>query len=362
MRIFVVLSIILVWLFSLVNGSGWGVLLHTGEKMNWLIVVWSMYLLLIKKRKFIPVINEVTLIGFILFFIFIPFSISDKWEGATYLVSFLTIFCFSNINISTKELSFSAFAVGCLGLGLISIYARTEILSGWNDNSIAMLTLFSFIYFSIFFNSAKKKWIRLLCWIIAVFYIIKIGSTDSRGGLLFMMLAVIMMFTRETTRKIISKSKIRALIIYFPLIVAIIVVWISSQTWFRELDNWSQLNYGKPIFNGREELWADTFDDIVNYPFGCGEFVINYHNTLVACVGVFGIIGCILLCDFFRRQLVAMIRYLDDYTVYACMCAFILIYMQQSVELGFISPMPNMMPYMILGIGLGRVRWYERKQ
>lgn len=362
MRILVVLSIILIWIFSLVNESGWGLLFHTGEKMNWLILVWSIYLLFFKKRKFIPTINKVSLMGFILFFIIIAFFISSKWDGATYLVSFLTIYCFSNINMSAKELSLSAFSVGFLGLGLITIYARTEILSGWNDNAIAMLTLFSFIYFSIFFNSAKKKWIRILCWIMTLAYIVQITGTDSRGGLLFMLMAVIMMFTRETTRKIISNYKIRILIIYFPLIIAIVTVWIASQNGFLEFDNWYQLNYGKPVFNGREQLWADAFNDILNYPFGRGEFIINYHNSAVGCIGVFGVIGYILWSNFFKKQLAAMTNYLSDYTVYACLCAFILIYMQQSVELGFINQMPNMMPYMILGLGLGRVRWYERKQ
>lgn len=362
MRILVVLSIILIWIFSLVNESGWGLLFHTGEKMNWLILVWSIYLLFFKKRKFVPTISKVSLMGFILFFILIAFFISSKWDGATYLVSFLTIYCFSNINMSAKELSLSAFSVGFLGLGLITIYARTEILSGWNDNAIAMLTLFSFIYFSIFFNSAKKKWIRILCWIMTLAYVVQITGTDSRGGLLFMLMAVIMMFTRETTRKIISNYKIRILIIYFPLIIAIVTVWIASQNGFLEFDNWYQLNYGKPVFNGREQLWADAFNDILNYPFGRGEFIINYHNSAVGCIGVFGVIGYILWSNFFKRQLAAMINYLSDYTVYACLCAFILIYMQQSVELGFINQMPNMMPYMILGLGLGRVRWYERKQ
>lgn len=362
MRVFVILIIVLIWIFSLVNESGFGLSFHTGEKMNWLIFIWFLYLFLVKKRTFIPTMNKVSLIGFILFFIFVPFCVSTEWDGATYLVSFLTIFCFSNINISTKELSFSAFIIGLLGLGLITIYVRTEILSGWNDNAIAMLTLFSFIYFSIFFNSSRKKWIRFLCWMMTFIYSVQIAETDSRGGMLFMLIAIIMMFCRDITRKIILSFKTRALIIYFPLIMAIIVVWIASQSWFEELDNWSLLNYEKPIFNGRDKLWKATFDDIMNYPFGRGEFVINYHNSVVACIGVFGVIGCFLWCNFFKRQLIVMSKYLGDYVVYACMCAFILIYLQQSVELGFISPMPNMLPYMILGLGLGKVRWYERKQ
>lgn len=362
MRILVILSIILIWIFSLVNDSGWGLLFHTGEKMNWLIIIWSIYLFLYKRQSFIPMLGTVRFFAIVLFFIFIPFLTSGKWEGATYLVSFLTIYCFSSIDISDKELSISAFAIGFLGLGLITIYARTKILSGWNDNAIAMLTLFSFIYFSIFFNTVTKRWIRFICWLMAFTYVVQISETDSRGSLLFMLLAVIMMFTRETTQKIISNSKTRAFVVYFPLILAIIVVWTASQSWFWELNNWSWQNYGKPIFNGREKLWLNVFENIVKYPFGRGEFVINYHNSVVGCIGVFGVVGCALWCNFFRRQLSVATEYFDDYTVYACICAFILIYMQQSIELGFISPMPNMMPYMILGLGSGRVRWAEFKE
>ena len=361
MRILVVLSIILIWFFSLVNDSGLGHLYHTSEKMNYMILMWSVYLSLFKGRSFIPKLGVLRTLLLILFFMLFPFVISGKWEGATYLVSFLTIYCFSNINISVKELSCSAFAIGFLGLGLITIYARTEILSGWNDNTIAMLTLFSFIYFSIFFNTVKKKSIRYLCWLMAITYIIQISGTDSRGSLLFMLLAVVMMYAHKSTNNIISNSKIRTFVIYFPLIIAIIVVWIASQSWFRDLNSWSLLNSGKPVFNGRDELWAYTFENILDYPFGRGRFFLNYHNSVVACIGVFGIVGCVIWCNFFIRQLTVATKYFGDYIVYACVCAFILIYMQQSIELGFISPTPNMMPYMILGLGLGRVRWHERK-
>jgi hypothetical protein len=359
MRIFVVLTIILIWVFSLVNESGLGMKLHTGEKMNWLIFIWAVYLFFIRGRRFIPKMSKASFMGFFLFFILIAYVVSGRWDGATYLISFLTVFCFSNIDLSAKELSVSAFAIGLLGLGLITIYTRTQILSGWNDNSIAMLTLFSFIYFSIFFNSSQQRWIRSACWIMAFAYISQIAGTDSRGSLLFMLLSIVMMFARETTYRFISSSTIRALIVYFPIIIAIVVVWITSQDWFVELDNWSRLNFGKPIFNGRDELWADGFKDIINYPFGRGKFVINYHNSAVGCIGVFGIVGYVLWCNFFKRQLSALTEYLEDYTVYACMCAFILIYLQQSVELGFINRMPNMIPYMILGLGLGKVRMYE---
>lgn len=359
MRLLVVLGIVLCWIFSFVNVSGWGVLMRTPEKMCWIILIWTLYLMGIKGRRFLPKFGGVHLFGILLFFILIPFIISGKFDGALYLFAFLTIFCFSNINISEKELSVSSWIIGGLGLGLITIYARTEILSGWNDNGIAMQCLFSFIYFSVYFNTASKKWQRFLGWGVAFLYVMMINGTESRGALLFMLVMMFLMFAKSFFINFISKVKVRFFILQLPFIIAIVTVFIASQSWFSEFDTWYKMNYNKPLFNGREVLWLETFESMLDYPLGRGEFVINYHNSAVACLGVFGIFGYLCWIYFFKKQFDILTSYFDDYIVYAFTCAFIVIYLQQATELGFITSCPNMLPYMMLGLALGRVRWYE---
>lgn len=359
MRLSIVISIVLCWIFSLVNVSGWGLLMRTPEKMCWIIFIWTLYLMGIKGRRFLPKFGGFHLLGILLFFILIPFIVSGKFDGALYLVSFLTIFCFSNINISEKELSVSSWIIGGLGLGLITIYARTEILSGWNDNGIAMLCLFSFIYFSVYFNTASKRWQRFLSWSIALIYAMMIAGTESRGALLFMLVMVFLMFAKNLVVDYICNPKIRFVILQIPLVVAVGAVWVANQSWFPEFDTWYKMNYNKPLFNGREILWLEAFEKMLDYPFGRGEFVINYHNSAVACLGVFGVLGYFCWIKFFKKQLEVLTDYIDDYTVYAFTCAFIVIYLQQATELGFITSCPNMLPYMMLGLALGRVRWYE---
>ena len=49
--------------------------------------------------------------------------------------------------------------------------------------------------------------------------------------------------------------------------------------------------------------------------------------------------------------------FINDIYVYGCICAFIIIFLQQSVELGFIVKTPNLLPYMIIGLGAGRARY-----
>lgn len=359
MRLSIVISIVLCWIFSFVNVSGWGNLMKTPEKMNWIILIWTLYLFFIKGRRFLPKFGGIHLFSILLFFIWIPFIIGGKLDGALYLVSFLTIFCFSNINISEKELSVSSWIIGGLGLGLITIYARTEILSGWNDNGIAMQCLFSFIYFSVYFNFVSKRCQRFLSWGIALLYIMMIAGTESRGALLFMLVMIFLIFTKNICINYISKANIRFFILQLPLIIAIGTVFIASQNWYPDFDSWYQMNYNKPLFNGREILWLETFEKMLDYPFGRGEFVINYHNSAVACLGVFGVLGYWCWIKFFKKQLDVLTNYFDDYAVYAFTCAFIVIYIQQATELGFITSCPNMLPYMMLGLALGRVRWYE---
>lgn len=362
MRILVILSIILCWIFGLINDSGWGISFSTDEKMNWIIFLWAMYLFISKKRKILPTLNIEYIIALILFFIIIPFFISKEWEGGLYFFSFLTIYCFSNISITKKELAITAYLIGLLGLCLITIYLRTEILSGWNDNGIAMLTLFSFIYFTTYFNSIKSKWQKYIYWCIAILYIVQISRTDSRGAILFMSASLYMVIAKQTTIKYLSKSIFRFIIIHIPLIIALVTIYIAAQSWFTNLDTWYQLNHAKPLFNGREVLWTETLKNIFQYPLGTGKFIINYHNSAIACIGVFGILGYFLWSKFFIKLLNYMIPYFKDSMVYAFTCAFLVIFIQQSTELGFIKPTPNMLPYMILGLGIGRIRWYKRKK
>lgn len=359
MRFFVIVVIALVWLFSLVNESGWGLSLQTGSKMNGLILLWAAYWCLVRNKRYVPRVGRGLSWSIFLVFVVVAYLVSHKWDGASYLVSFLAIYCFSNICLTEKELSLSSLIVGLMGAGLITVYRSTAILSGWNDNAIAMLTLFSFIYFSIHFNSVKAAWHKYLCWGIALWYALQLMATESRGAVLFMFAIVFLILYRQRARQLLSTRRFNALAIHLPLLIAIGTVVIAGTSYFQGLNAWSLSQFGKTIFNGRDELWLDGFNDILLYPLGRGDFTINYHNSAVACISVFGVVGYWLWSAFFKKCVDRLSLYVNDDMVYGCLCAFLVIYVQQSTELGFITPMPNMLPYMILGLGLGRVRRYE---
>ena len=43
------------------------------------------------------------------------------------------------------------------------------------------------------------------------------------------------------------------------------------------------------------------------------------------------------------------------------MTAFLVLYVQQSVELGLMAPNPNLLPYAMLGLLLGRVNYLKER-
>ena len=68
--------------------------------------------------------------------------------------------------------------------------------------------------------------------------------------------------------------------------------------------------FGKSIFTGREEIWADAFDKIIKFPFIGSGTVEGYnfagettmqsaHNTLIDLLKVFGIIPTLIFVYFF---------------------------------------------------------------
>ena len=88
--------------------------------------------------------------------------------------------------------------------------------------------------------------------------------------------------------------------------------------------------------------------------------MINYHNSGVAAISVFGLAGYFCWIKFFSTNLNKLSYYISDNIVFGSILAFLLIFLQQSVDLGLIGEYPNLLPYAILGIGIGRVNNLKR--
>ena len=62
---------------------------------------------------------------------------------------------------------------------------------------------------------------------------------------------------------------------------------------------------------------------------------------------------------FLHKILASAKGFLKDSYVFGSAIAFCLILIQQSFELGLFAPNPNMIPYLILGILMGRIHYLK---
>lgn len=358
-RYIIIIFIVMAWIFSVVNTSGFGIIYKTPEKTNYVIILWFLLVMSRSRQKLILGGENASLSFFtILSFIIIPLISANSWDGFTYLLMIPLVYSFSQQKISQFDIQLSGYIIAGLGLFTIYIYSRTEILAGWNDNQIGMIGLFSYLYYAISLfgkTSIRKMSIGVT---ISVLYVTLLTQyTESRSIALFVIIALGMAYFGEFTRKLTKKKKFVFFSLSVPLLVAIAILLFPQLEIFKTFDRWSELNYGKSAFNGRDKLWTYTFQNLSKtYYCGDGKFLINHHNSAMAALGVFGVIGYLCWYKLLAKPVRKMTFYVSDDIVFGCLMSFLLIFWQQSFDLGFISASPNMIPYVILGVGLGRIK------
>lgn len=348
--------IILLWVLSFIEPSGWAVAYKLPEKVDIAItVIATLFFLCIPSKRLN--ISRQLIFWTLVSFVFIPLLTAGSSAGATYLVAFLIVYIVSQGNITPMVVRYSSLAIAILGIIVLQIYINGNLLSGWNDNAISMVGLFSFIYFSMFLILQKNKKQFWIWNIVTIIYLDLLFTTDCRSGMVFSIIAVIGIIFSSRIKKYITSTKSRLLILNAPLILALLVIAIATTPYFEALDKWSLATNNKGIFDGRDIIWGLSLEELNStYFLGSGKFQINYHNSGVAAISVFGIIGYICWIKLFSTNLRQLQFYLSDKIVLGSFLAFTAIFLQQSLDLGLISATPNLLPYTILGVGLGRVR------
>lgn len=86
----------------------------------------------------------------------------------------------------------------------------------------------------------------------------------------------------------------------------------------------------------------------------------NWHNSAIVCLTAYGAIGYILWIGSFNHMLNKAQAWLEDYIVQGCIVSFVVLYLQQTVELGLISQSPSILAYVILGMMFGRIKYLNR--
>lgn len=356
----------LLWIVSLSQDSGIGASINIAEKARWMLIIISIVILMGKLIKYkdlkIKISNFVILALIVVSFILAPYIFKKNTDGLGYLTAFLVCYIFSNLQLDEKCIGLISLVYGILGIAFLSVYNYTSILSGWNSNSIAMVGFFSYTIFYIGFMQNKKLLPRIFVMAVVLVYCVLLESSYSRSCMLFTVISVLFIMNILKPAKWFEK-KIVIVLLLIPLIVTFIVCIISNMEFYDELNRWSISNFSKPIFNGREEIWNYGFKVLEkNWFFGSGTLGNSWHNSAITCLTAYGIIGYVAWIVLFKKIADQGKGYFNDSYVCAALTAFFFIYLQQSVELGLIATKPNLIPYVALGIMLGRIKYLRENK
>ena len=359
--IFYTLCMVALWVVNLFNGTGLGYAYKTTEIAIVVCIVCTIFCLasqtlydgdLIVRPKYFY-----TIVPLVLVFAGTLYFHGYSLNGLKTLWPFMWVYILSRTRPNPTAFRMTAICYAVLGLIILWIFSYTDIFKGWNPNSIAMIGLFSFLIFTIPFFGMREWRSFVMMPLVGVAYVILLAPTDSRSCMLVIFIQLLMVLRIIPTRKLLDKPKALAIILMVPLFVAIFVVLLSKFGDTTGLTQWSYETFDKPFFNGRDATWALGFRNIIRRPlFGNGLLDTGiWHNSAMATLSSIGIVGYVLWVRLFYQVLKEGLPYLDDICVNGSIVAFLALYCHQSVELGIYSMEPNLLPYLMLGMLLGRV-------
>jgi len=361
-------GMVLLWVINLLNGTGLGAAYHTTEYARILALAVAV-LLLIWEGRFrqgwlVPRKHFFTLICMVGLFVVASYLQGYKTVSLNYLWVFLVTYIVSRTRPSQKDLYWVGAAYAALGAAILFIYNYMTALSGWNDNSIAMLGLFSFVVFTIPYYGVRDIKSMIMISLVGAAYVFLIWPTDSRSCSIAVVLSLLIVFRVIPFEKIFRKNWRIRVALHIPLIVALLGCIVAATADMGILNSWSMEEFGKTLFSGREEIWKETLPVIWdNLLFGTGNVVNGiYHNSAIACLAAYGIVGYGLWIGLFEIMLKKTLPWWDDTCVAGAISAFFVIFWQQSVELGMFAASPMIIPYVVLGVLLARAGTLKESQ
>ena len=359
---FYVLVMFLLWIVNLLNDSAVGKDFHLPEITRTVFLVAIIIVFLLKKNSLVNAAvntkNNLIFGGLFLVFILVPLVKGYGWIALDYLWVFCVVYLLSLMPVDEHTLKIVGIGYAVLGGIVLIIYRFGSILSGWNPNSIAMIGFNSFLIFVISFYQLQSLRGKLIIALVAVAFILLINNTDSRSCMLFIALGTLFALSIIPYKLLLGSKKVLLLWLVVPLLVAIVVVAVSKGPYMETLNKWSMEHFDKLFFSDRDKLWNWGFEEFYKTPlFGNGYYEgFNVHNSLLGCLIVYGITGSLFWISSIYSLLAKSFKYNYDSIVIGSAISFMLVYIQQSVELGLLSFNPNVLPYIMLGIMLGRMR------
>ena len=362
------LILVLLWCINIFRGTGIDSVYHVTQNTKNVVLLATIVCFVMKvsnEKKILVQKNDFITFGTMICSFFLSVYMAGYGlQAIDYLWVFCIILLLSNLTLEEKTFWWTGIICGIGGVFILFVYNNTSILSGWNDNSIAMIGMESFLIMLISLCFVKSYLKKSALVILSTLYIVLILPTDSRSGIMFVIIGVLFSLNVIHKRILCDGKSRKTVFLLVPLIVSIVVILLANTEIFAKLEVWSYEQFQKPVFNGRNYIWEKGLEVLAdNLFFGAGTiFTDGWHNSAITCLVTYGSIGYVFWILSFRNILMYSVKWINDDIVQGCILSFFLLYFQQSVELGLISSRPSVTAYMILGMMLGRIRYLWRKE
>lgn len=358
---FLIVICAVLWFVGFTYATGFGQTYEIFEKTKLTIVLVAVFCLILHKENYKFKLTNILLVCVVLFVAVCNYAQNDN-SIVDYLCVWLIIPVVKLFTLKKRDYKWIGYIFGIASTGILLIGNITYIFENWDGNSVSLVQFFSYtIFISIFSEVKKVKNIRNII-IFSVVYFYLLATFESRSALLFSAIMLLCMLRIIPFRKFLNKTTI-FIILLIPLIVALFVTGINDLPFIENLNSWSLREFDKSIFSERDLIWEDGIKIwLINPIIGNGNLShFNYHNSAItALVGV-GVIGYAILIGVLYAMLKKALKWKHDSVVYGLTTSFLIIWAQQSVELGLIAKQPNVIPYLILGLICARIRTLEGK-
>jgi len=135
------------FVFNLVNMSGLGSAYNTEHYTRILVIALSVVLIFRHNITYHKFDIKLLLWGALLAetFVFAGFLRGSVKDAFSCLSSLFIVYIFGEYKLDTKTFLHTGRMLLFGGFSLLLIYLKTDLLSGWNENGIAMISFFAYI-------------------------------------------------------------------------------------------------------------------------------------------------------------------------------------------------------------------------
>lgn len=364
-RFFVALVTAAICVLSLLAGSGIGQTYGLYPKLRIVILVLYIMLPLAKVVTEGEVYQKSLLLflGLVGVIVIWPFYQGYGTLGFQYGFLLLLPYVVGMYPISEKDAKTIGLVCGGFGFAVVVARLYLGIFDGWNKNDIAMMAFMgSAVYAAAPWRPGLERTFHKAFLIVMAVLVLQLDSRSCFFGIV--PLLCLFSFRIVDPVLLLRNKWVRRLLLILPAVIAVGVVLFQNAPIFDTLNELSVEYFGKPVFNGRNDIWEHGVTQVLHNPLlGTGYIDSGYwHNVAISCMTAFGIGGYALWLTYFENIFIKASYWYRDSVLSGATAAFLVIMLQQSFELGLVSTSGNMLPYLLLGIILGRIRYLRKAE